>query len=74
MFERLPFSQQPSHWLVDGAITIAASNHKWSLTGYVNNVFDRRVFNLSQYNGISGQTTASFNPPRTYGVRLDFDF
>jgi iron complex outermembrane receptor protein len=74
MFERLPFSEQPSHWIVDAAVTLAAVDDRWSLAGFVNNAFDKRVNNISGYNGISGLTTATFNPPRTYGVRLGFNF
>lgn len=68
-------SEIGDYWLFNGRVTVADLNiggAKAKISGYVNNIFDKRglVYALNVGIGISG----GFERPRTYGASVGFQF
>jgi iron complex outermembrane receptor protein len=74
MFERSAFSVQPAYWMSDASVTLYTPDDAWSLQAFVNNIENKRVLNNTLINSIGGIYTGNYNPPRTYGVRLNMKF
>lgn len=72
MFERRAFGTQKAYWIADASVSLGSQDDQWSIAAFVNNIGDRRVITNAVYNSINGLTTASYNAPRTYGLRLSF--
>jgi iron complex outermembrane receptor protein len=68
-------AKQPAFAIVNLDLSYRAPGDRWAVTGYVRNVTDEVVRNSgSQHSFIPGLIYATLRPPRTYGVRLDFNF
>jgi iron complex outermembrane receptor protein len=46
----------------------------WTVAAWVKNISDRAVYNDARRYGVSAYSGADIRPPRTYGVRLTYDF
>lgn len=67
--------RQPAYAIVNLNLGYRAPRNHWGLTGYVRNVGNEVVRTAAfQHSTIAGLVYSSLRPPRTYGVRLDFDF
>lgn len=64
--------KQKGYSLVNGRIGYEAGSGNWSVSAWVNNVFDEKYFDdvVAAGTGIR----ASYAPPRTYGVDVEFRF
>lgn len=64
--------RQKAYSIVNGRIGYHPVSDKWSIAGWVNNLFDERYFDdvVAAGVGIRG----SYGAPRTYGVELQFKF
>lgn len=72
-FEYLPQTRIDSYTLANLNLTLQPDNERWSLTAYVFNLGDERYRTNPQI-GPGNTYTSVFNPPRTYGARLRFNF
>lgn len=72
--EFLPNEYQPAYWLVDGDVTYAFAGDRITITGYLNNAFNKTVIANSGPVPFSFYTATSLRPPRTYGARLGVKF
>ena len=64
--------KQKGYGLVNGRIAYEAESGRWSVSAWVNNLFDKKYFDdvVAAGTGIR----ASYAPPRTYGLDLEFKF
>ncbi len=72
-FERLPFELIPSYWTTDATLTLRNAEGGWAITGYVQNLENKRR-NLAPQSSPIGVAVAHYSAPRTYGLRLSADF
>ena len=66
--------RQGSFMTSDLLLTLQGPDARWSLTGYVNNVENETIFARAGNRPILNISYATLRPPRTYGVRLGFNF
>ena len=64
--------RQQAYSLVNARIGYRPASEKWSVSGWVNNLFDETYFDdvVAAGSGIRG----SYGAPRTYGVEFQFNF
>ncbi len=64
--------RQQAYSLVNARIGYRPASEKWSVSGWVNNLFDETYFDdvVAAGAGIRG----SYGAPRTYGVEFQFNF
>lgn len=74
MFERRAFSTLDAYWLSDVSASLQFPDQSFTVTGFVNNIENKRILGASSYNTFSGLTTGNYGPPRTIGIRLTADF
>lgn len=72
-FNYLPETKIDSFTLTNINLTLQPKSEKWAVTAYVLNAGDER-YPISPQIGPGNTFTSSFNPPRTYGVRLSAAF
>ena len=68
------FLTQPGHHLVNASLTWEHAQGGWSVTGFVDNIFDERIITSGDSNFGIGFHEANFNEPREYGIRLKFKY
>ena len=83
------YYKSPSFDQVDGRLTWQSEDNKYTIIGYAKNVFDTKGYangatagrragvtpTRADLTGVFGQsTTYELNPPRTYGVELQYRF
>jgi iron complex outermembrane receptor protein len=68
-----PEERQGSFAMADAYATLEAAGG-WSITGFVNNITDEVVLARAGTRPILDFPVATLRPPRTYGVRLGFNF
>lgn len=66
--------KQGSFMMSDAFITLQSADESWSITGFVNNIEDEEVFARASSRPVLNYPVGTLRPPRTYGVRLGFDF
>ncbi|HEY5410751.1 MAG TPA: TonB-dependent receptor [Caulobacteraceae bacterium] len=72
-----PFTMAPSYWRTNATLTYNTANHRFSVTGFVNN-----IENKAEPDGIGTGLNfpaipllpVTLKPPRTFGVRLGAHF
>lgn len=66
----------PSYFRTDASIELAAPGRRWSITAYVNNLEDNNILNYVAVGSptVGYRFAGTYNPPRTYGVRLNTRF
>lgn len=67
-----PEEKQDGFMMSDAYLTLRAEG--WSLTGFVNNIEDAEVLARAGTRPILDFPVGTLRPPRTYGVRVGFDF
>ena len=72
--EFLPVETQPAYWLADAAVTFHGPDRRFYVGAYVNNMFDETV--KSQIFPTPGTNIfgTTLRPPRTYGLRVGYEF
>lgn len=63
-----------SYALANASITYKPGNGIWKVQGFIRNIFDKQVLSYASQNFVSNTNTYQFQPPRTYGVRVGFEF
>ena len=73
MFERRALGVQPTYWMSNAALGFGSQNDQWRVTAWIQNIEDKRPGTFT-YNNVNGITTGIYDPPRTYGMRVQFEF
>ncbi len=73
-FDYLDFQKRSAFTNTDAYLTLANKRMGWSVTGFVSNIEDSTVYQGALTRPIINVTLFSLRPPRTYGVRVGFDF
>lgn len=60
--------------LANASIAYKPGNGIWKVHGFIRNIFDKRVLSYASQNFVSNTNTYQFQPPRTYGVGVGFEF
>lgn len=68
-----PEEKQDGFVMADAFVTLR-SGQGWSVTGFVNNLTDEEVLARAGTRPILDFPVGTLRPPRTYGVRVGFDF
>ncbi len=69
-----PEERQGGFMMSDLYATLRGPQSRWTLTGFVNNVENRAVLARAGTRPILDFPVGTLRPPRTYGVRVGFDF
>ena len=72
--EHVPGQLQASYGLTDLSATYVASEERYSIGAYVDNVGNRAVSTFSFVQPLLGRPVEALLPPRTYGVRAHVRF
>ncbi len=72
-FEFLAFERIPAYWTTDASVTLRDAGGKWSVSGFVMNLENKRRYLFPQQSPI-GMAVTTVSAPRTWGVRLSADF
>lgn len=74
--EFLPVEEQPAYWMSDLQLAYVTPGDRLTVTGFVNNVENTTVIGFSQIVPQSGNSLVAYTlrPPRTYGIRVGFNF
>tara|TARA_R110002012_G_scaffold322025_2_gene553871 strand:+ start:60439 stop:62589 length:2151 start_codon:yes stop_codon:yes gene_type:complete len=62
----------PAYWLANASLTVSPEAGQWSVTGFVRNLFDEE-YDLTR-NFFTSADIAQPGRPRTYGVRLTYQY
>ena len=74
-FEYLAQQNSGENTTFDASLRFGPQTDKWALSAYIRNITDEEVVTLAQYAPPAGNVLAkTYAPPRTYGVRLSFNF
>lgn len=75
-FEQLPSQYQDGYAVVNAQVRYEFANPKVTISAFVNNLFDVDVSGFSLPNARAGAALVieSLRPPRTFGVRMRYDF
>jgi iron complex outermembrane receptor protein len=74
-FEYLPQGNSGSDVMFDASLSLAPTDEKWVLTGWVRNLTDETVPTTGIYVGtVGGTITSNYQPPRTYGLTARVNF
>ncbi|WP_347271058.1 TonB-dependent receptor [Rhizorhabdus histidinilytica] len=73
-FDPSPAARIPAYSLVNGRITLANKDDRWSLMLFVKNLFDKRYRTYAQTMGSQDATTAWFGPSRRIGIQAALAF
>lgn len=67
-------TRSPAYTTGNLVFTYARNNSDWQLQAYVNNFTDEVVLANAQRSYTSGHNTYQFQPPRTFGARMRYNF
>lgn len=73
-FVHNPGTRQAPYVKENASITWHSGNERWNLGLWCRNITNKAVIAATAAAGIPGPATAYMDEPRTYGVRLGFDF
>jgi iron complex outermembrane receptor protein len=73
-FEMLAVEVQKSYAIANLSVGILPTRGRWSVTAFVNNLFDKRPYGSEYYCSTCGVVGASVGPPRIEGVRAAYKF
>jgi len=67
-------TRQAPYSMSDAFVSFRPDNSNWSLTGYVKNLENRAVFSDAEESLYAGAYAYEFYPPRTFGVRIQYNW
>jgi iron complex outermembrane receptor protein len=74
-FEFLPIQHVESVTTVDASVELASNDGDWSVLFYARNITDEEIRSTTQVLGsVSRVVSATYEPPRTYGATLNYNF
>ncbi|MEP7246953.1 MAG: TonB-dependent receptor, partial [Gammaproteobacteria bacterium] len=68
------FLTQKAFAIVNADLGYHSAGGHWSTGAWVKNISDRAVYNDARRYGVSSFSGADIRPPRTYGVRVSYEF
>jgi len=68
------FLTQKAFTTVNADVGYHSGDGHWSVSAWIKNISDRAVYNDARRYGTSAFSGADIRPPRTYGVRVNYDF
>ena len=69
-----PFFKAEEAFIANASVTFGPSDERWFATAYVNNITDeRRLATTSLVSSVNVQI-GNYEPPRTYGLRIGFEY
>ena len=68
------FLTQKAFTIVNADLGYHSAEGRWSVTAWIKNVSDRAVYNDARRYGVSSFSGGDIRPPRTFGVRLNYEF
>jgi iron complex outermembrane receptor protein len=68
------FLTQKAFTIVNADLGYHTSDGHWTMSAWIKNISDRAVYNDARRYGVSTFSGADIRPPRTYGVRVSYDF
>jgi len=68
------FLTQKAFTIVNADLGYHSAEGNWSATAWIKNIADRAVYNDARRYGASAFSGGDIRPPRTFGVRLSYDF
>ena len=72
--EYLPEQRQSPYTLTDAVLTLEGPDRRWTVAAFVNNIEDETLYAGSALRPFLNAVYNTLRPPRTYGVRLGFNF
>ncbi|MDZ5646010.1 TonB-dependent receptor [Nitrospirillum sp. BR 11828] len=66
--------KQDAYWMADASLTYNASDDRFFVTAFVNNIFDKTVVSATFPTSFALFTVGTLRPPRTYGLRTGVRF
>lgn len=72
-FNYVPGGRAPGVLTLDASLTLRPDTANWFVTGYVRNLTDR-VIRATYQLGAGNIAGSALEPPRTYGVRIGYNF
>jgi outer membrane receptor protein involved in Fe transport len=69
----VPGSWQDSYTRTDLSVGYAFPDKKWSIRGWVRNLEDEAVVNVSQFSCCRGGWAVFMKPPRMYGISVKYE-
>ena len=74
-FDFTPPQRADSVTKIDASLQIGSAEGTWSVLAYVRNATDEEVRSIAQiFGSMSNLTSTVYEPPRTYGVRFNYEF
>jgi iron complex outermembrane recepter protein len=74
IYAHLPNTRTPAYTTTDLTLTWHAPGDRWTIAGWVRNLENTARLEAQATDSIYGQAPGLLAPPRTYGVRLGFDW
>jgi iron complex outermembrane recepter protein len=74
LFSHLEGLRRPAYAKVDASITYRAPDRDWSVAAWVKNIGDTATYVTPATSNVYGLTSWFIDPPRTYGIRLGYEF
>jgi iron complex outermembrane receptor protein len=68
------FLTQKSFTIVNADVGYHSAGGRWVASAWIKNISDREVYNDARRYGNTAFSGADIRPPRTYGVRLNYNF
>ncbi len=72
-FSYLPTSNSGDDLTLDASLTLRPTTEQWTITAFVRNLTDEAMPTLRQV-GAGNVAGTVYEPPRTYGVRIGYEF
>jgi iron complex outermembrane receptor protein len=69
-----PFLKPDDTFIANASLTFGPQDEQWSLTAFVNNIGNERRLSTVSLVSIVNAFLGTFEPPRTYGLRLAAEF
>ncbi|NIB43435.1 TonB-dependent receptor [Pseudomaricurvus alkylphenolicus] len=74
-FDYTPMQREDAVTTLDASFELGAGDGSWSVLAYVRNLTDEEVKSMTQVLGtVSNLVSTVYEPPRTYGLRLNYTF
>jgi len=70
----IPLERVHGYGKFDASLAYRPPSDRWSVMAFVRNINNAAVYTEGARNPFSPLVYADIQPPRTYGVRLAFDF
>jgi iron complex outermembrane recepter protein len=74
LFSHIAGTRRPAYAKFDASLTYRAKDRKWSVAAWVKNIGNTATYVTPATSSVYGLTSWFIDPPRTYGVRVGYEF